>query len=94
MFKGRGLQWRLMLVLLAGLLFVGQVSHGVQESMVRSITILYTNDEHGWMETQETRDVLLDPRARDLGFAWYQESSGKIWWTLITGQPRGGRPAS
>ncbi|MEM9425716.1 MAG: CAP domain-containing protein [Pseudomonadota bacterium] len=40
-----------------------------------------------WMQTPETREVILDPRARDLGFAWYQESSGKIWWTLITGQP-------
>ena len=40
-----------------------------------------------WMENPETREVMLDPRARDLGFAWYQESSGKIWWTLITGQP-------
>ncbi len=40
-----------------------------------------------WMETPETREVILDPRARDLGFAWHQESSGKIWWTLITGQP-------
>ncbi|MCG6882770.1 MAG: CAP domain-containing protein, partial [Silicimonas sp.] len=40
-----------------------------------------------WMETPETREVMLDSRARDLGFAWHQESSGKIWWTLITGQP-------
>jgi hypothetical protein len=21
-----------------------------------------------------------------MGFAWYQEQGGKIWWTLITGQ--------
>ena len=40
-----------------------------------------------WMETQETREVILDPRARDLGFAWFQEPSGKIWWTLVSGQP-------
>ena len=40
-----------------------------------------------WMEQPETRQVILDPRARDLGFSWYQESNGKIWWTLITGQP-------
>ena len=44
-----------------------------------------------WMETPETREVLLDGRARDMGFAWHQESSGKIWWTLIMGAPgRGG----
>jgi uncharacterized protein YkwD len=38
-----------------------------------------------WMAQPDTRDVLLDPAARDLGFAWYQEPSGKIWWTLLTG---------
>ncbi|MEO1537490.1 MAG: CAP domain-containing protein [Pseudomonadota bacterium] len=40
-----------------------------------------------WMETQETREVILDSRARDLGFSWHQESSGKIWWVLVAGQP-------
>ena len=38
-----------------------------------------------WMEEKDTRDVILDPRARNLGFAWYQEPNGKIWWTLLTG---------
>lgn len=40
-----------------------------------------------WMEQPDTRAVVLDPAARDLGFAWYQEPSGKIWWTLVTGSP-------
>ncbi len=38
-----------------------------------------------WMEDPATRNVILDPRARSLGFSWFQESSGKIWWTLVTG---------
>lgn len=38
-----------------------------------------------WMAEDATRDVLLDPEATDLGFAWFQESNGKIWWTLVTG---------
>lgn len=38
-----------------------------------------------WMGKPDTRDVLLDPAARLLGFAWFQEPQGKIWWTLITG---------
>ncbi len=38
-----------------------------------------------WMEEPATRDLIVDPRARDLGFAWYQEPNGKIWWTLIMG---------
>ncbi len=40
-----------------------------------------------WMEAQNTRSVLLNPSARDLGFSWYQESNGKIWWNLILGTP-------
>ncbi|SDI78537.1 CAP domain-containing protein [Lutimaribacter saemankumensis] len=38
-----------------------------------------------WMEQPDTRRVIVDPDARKLGFSWYQESNGKIWWTLITG---------
>jgi len=38
-----------------------------------------------WMAQTDTRAVIMDPEARDLGFAWYQEPSGKIWWTLLTG---------
>jgi uncharacterized protein YkwD len=38
-----------------------------------------------WMEKPDTRTVILDPVARNVGFSWYQEPTGKIWWTLITG---------
>ncbi len=38
-----------------------------------------------WMEQEDTRRVILDKRAINMGFAWYQERSGKIWWTLIMG---------
>lgn len=38
-----------------------------------------------WMAEPATRDVILDPAARDMGFAWYQEPSGKLWWTLVLG---------
>jgi len=37
-----------------------------------------------WMERPDTKDVILDPRAEEIGFAWYQERNGKIWWTLVT----------
>ncbi len=47
-----------------------------------------------WMDIPETREVILDPRARDLGFAWYQEPSGKIWWTMLMAEPAAGRPGS
>jgi uncharacterized protein YkwD len=38
-----------------------------------------------WMELADTRAVILDRNARDLGFSWFQEPNGKIWWTLVTG---------
>lgn len=38
-----------------------------------------------WMEQADTRNVILDPAAREIGLAWYQEESGKIWWTVVTG---------
>ncbi|MBN2631252.1 MAG: CAP domain-containing protein [Rhodobacteraceae bacterium] len=38
-----------------------------------------------WMKREDTRAVILDPEARDIGFAWYQEPNGKIWWCLEIG---------
>lgn len=38
-----------------------------------------------WMAQPDTRLVILDPAARQMGLAWHQEPNGKIWWTLITG---------
>ena len=38
-----------------------------------------------WMAVPDTRSVILDPRAKDVGFAWFQEAGSKIWWTLVTG---------
>jgi len=36
-----------------------------------------------WMNLEDTRSVILDPNATNLGFAWFQEPNGKIWWTLV-----------
>lgn len=38
-----------------------------------------------WMAQPDTREVIMDPAARSIGFAWFQEPGGKIWWTLVTG---------
>lgn len=40
-----------------------------------------------WMAQPDTRALVLDPQARDMGFAWFQEGNGKIWWTMVTGAP-------
>lgn len=39
-----------------------------------------------WMEQPDTRRVILDPTAVDMGFSWHQEVNGKIWWTLVLGK--------
>lgn len=43
-----------------------------------------------WMEEPQTRDVILDKTAQELGFSWHQENNGKIWWTMIIGAPGAG----
>ncbi|WP_172297902.1 CAP domain-containing protein [Pseudoruegeria sp. HB172150] len=43
-----------------------------------------------WMEQPDTRNVIMNRDAEDLGFAFYQDNAGKIWWTLVMG---GGGPA-
>lgn len=42
-----------------------------------------------WMETPATRNVILDKTATQMGFAYFQEDNGKIWWTLVTGASGG-----
>ena len=39
-----------------------------------------------WMEEPATRNVILSPDAREMGFSWLQEPNGKIWWTLVMGE--------
>ena len=38
-----------------------------------------------WMEQPDTRRILMAPDGRQMGFSWYQENGGKIWWTLVVG---------
>lgn len=38
-----------------------------------------------WMSQSDTRAVVLDPAARFVGFSWFQEPAGKLWWTLTMG---------
>jgi uncharacterized protein YkwD len=38
-----------------------------------------------WMGQPDTRAVILNPAATRLGLAWFQEASGKIWWTMVLG---------
>ncbi len=46
-----------------------------------------------WMAQPDTRTVVLDPDARSMGFSWFQEESGKLWWTMNMGSdPSVSRP--
>ncbi len=38
-----------------------------------------------WMDEPSTRNVILSPDARRMGFSWLQEDNGKIWWTMVMG---------
>lgn len=38
-----------------------------------------------WMNQTDTRDVILDSRATEMGFSWFQEQTGKLWWTMELG---------
>ena len=42
-----------------------------------------------WMGQVDTRAVLMDARGTDLGFGWFQETNGKIWWAAQVGQAGG-----
>lgn len=53
-----------------------------------NISETYENESEtlaAWMKTPSTREVVLSPRARKMGMSWFQEPSGKIWWTMVTG---------
>ncbi len=38
-----------------------------------------------WMQSQDTREAILDQQAADMGFAFFKEDSGKFWYTLLIG---------
>ena len=40
---------------------------------------------NAWMQTRDTRDIIMDPAARELGLGWFQEPTNKIWWTVLVG---------
>lgn len=59
----------------------GLVGETISESFETELETL-----SAWMQEKQTRDVILDPRANEMGIAWFQEPNGKIWWTMILGQ--------
>lgn len=66
--------------------FLGELISETYETELETLTV--------WMDNRETRSILLDPRMREIGFAWHQDANGKLWWTLTTGAPRSGGATS
>lgn len=61
--------------------FQGQViGENISESYETELETLAA-----WMRQTDTRSVVLAPKARRMGFSWFQEPSGKLWWTLSMG---------
>lgn len=59
--------------------FLGEVISETYENELATLS--------AWMENPDTRWVILDDNATEMGFQWFQEPNGKIWWTLVTGGP-------
>ncbi|PVH28379.1 CAP domain-containing protein [Pararhodobacter oceanensis] len=57
--------------------FLGETLSETYETEIQTLT--------AWLDQRDTRAILLDPRAREIGFAWHQEANGKLWWVLTTG---------
>ena len=69
--------------------FTGQlIGEAISESYETELETLAA-----WTQDSDTRAVILDPTARRIGFAWYQEPAGKLWWTLSIGTAPGAIPA-
>ena len=62
-----------------GGMLVGELISETFENEVQTLS--------AWMRERETRDVIMDPRARQLGVGWYQEDNGKLWWVAVMGHP-------
>lgn len=61
--------------------FQGQiVGENISESYETELETLAA-----WINQTDTRNVILNPEARRMGFAWFQEPAGKLWWTLNMG---------
>lgn len=63
--------------------YTGQlVGENISESFETELETLAA-----WMEQPDTRRTILSGDASDMGFSWFQEPNGKIWWVMVMGNP-------
>lgn len=60
-----------------GGVFIGEAISETYETEVETLA--------AWLEEEGPRRIILDPRANVMGFNWFQEQNGKIWWVLEMG---------
>jgi len=61
--------------------FAGEfLGENISESFDSEIDVLQS-----WINSPSSRAVMTTPEADSVGFAWYQESNGKLWWVQILG---------
>ncbi|CUX79414.1 MAG: Cysteine-rich secretory protein family [Roseibaca calidilacus] len=58
--------------------FVGELISETFETEIETV--------NAWMIEPETRQVILDPRATELGVGWHQDENGKLWWAVVLGE--------
>lgn len=63
---------------------VGYTGHFVGE-LISETYETETETLAAWAEDPITRKVLMSEDADQMGFAWFQENNGKIWWTMELG---------
>ena len=61
--------------------FVGELISETFETEVETV--------NAWLTEPETRQVVLDPDATELGVGWHQDANGKLWWDVVLGKSRG-----
>jgi len=62
--------------------FRGEVrGENVAETFKGEFLVLQT-----WLNNPPSRAAIMDPLATHLGYGWYQESNGKLWWVQVMGQ--------
>ena len=65
--------------------FGGQIlGENISESFDGDIETL-----QNWLAQPDAASIILDPRASSIGFGWFQEPTGKIWWVQLIGAPGG-----
>lgn len=62
--------------------FVGIVrGENVAETFKSELLVLQT-----WLDDPASRASILNPLATHLGYGWYQEPNGKLWWAEVLAQ--------